>query len=410
MLSVSVFKTNSQDILQILLGLIIALLMLGLGSTTQIEEFKHQVYNWPAPLIGFLCQVVLMPLLSFAFAEAFGMSDAISLSIIAIGSTPGGSTSNLFTKWSKGDLPLSITMTVCSTVLSFGTLPGLLALYGSRYTSDDLQIPFGTVAQSLLLVVVPVSIGIAVRYYSAYWAIWCERIGTAAGIIFIIAAMIFGSITEQSIWNAPAGSYVIGVLLLLTGACLGYFLSWMFKFPRRQARTIALETGIQNSVLTIAILTLSFPVKDGAEEEASRELQQEILQFPLLYSVFLIFDSLLLTGIFYFVAEWDPEEEKAAAKAYEKAHQEASEREINGGKTNAEMEEEKEAKELEEGGAAGASADKADDVEEGGGEKKQQGQADGGDGIGAASATPSKKDEDTAIAKSKSGIAPTGTD
>jgi len=127
-----------QDALSVLLGFIVSLLMLGLGSTTSIKDFKHQLKNWPAPAIGFLCQVVIMPLLAYGAANAFDLSDPISLSIVAIGATPGGSTSNLFAKWSAGDLPLSITMTVCSNLLSFGTLPGLLALYGSQYTSDSL--------------------------------------------------------------------------------------------------------------------------------------------------------------------------------------------------------------------------------------------------------------------------------
>jgi len=313
--------------------------MLGLGATTQLDEFKKQVHNWPAPLIGFICQVGVMPLLAFGAAHAFDLSDPIALSIVAIGSTPGGSTSNLFTKWSRGDLPLSITMTVISTVLSFGTLPGLLALYGSSFTNDSFQIPFVSILQSLLLVVIPVAVGVTVRYFSAYWALWCERVGSACGVLFIVAAIIVGSVTEKSIWNAPAGSYVVGALLLLVGACLGYLLAWLFKFPRRQCRTIALETGIQNSTLTITVLTLSFPVDDNDPE--SKVFLEELLQFPLLYSLFLVIDSLICTGMFHYLAQFDPEEEQAEARLEEKKREEALEREMNGGKTNAELEEEK---------------------------------------------------------------------
>jgi len=249
--------------------------------------------------------------------------------------------------------------------------------------------------------------------YSPYWALWCERVGTAAGVIFIIAALIFGSITEQSIWSAPAGSYVTALLMLTVGSAAGYVLGWMFKFPRRQSRTIALETGIQNSTLTIAILTLSFPVTDGNEE--SKQLQEEILQFPLLYSVFLIVDSVVLTAIFYYVSEWDPEEEKVEAKRLQQEQQDDYEREMNDGKTLAEIEAEK------EGGGEHGENKGAGEGEDGpaegrvGGAGSAAAEAKGGEGdstvsnnnAGAVAPEAKTGEESTAIAKSQSGIAAT---
>ena len=173
--------------------------------------------------------------------------------MIAIGSTPGGSTSNLFTLYSKGDVALSITMTILSNLAAFGMLPLLLLIYTSHLT-DDLQIPFTDILTSLLLVVIPVCVGVVLRYYRPRWAKWTEKLASIVGVLFILAALIFGSISEQSIWAADWQLFVGAAVLLLIGAGLGYLFAWMSGFPRRVCRTIALETGLQNSTFTISVL------------------------------------------------------------------------------------------------------------------------------------------------------------
>ncbi|CAE7941212.1 Slc10a1, partial [Symbiodinium sp. KB8] len=125
--------------------------------------------------------------------------------------------------------------------------------------------------------------------------VWAKRVAIFAsglGVLFILAALIFGSISETAIWKAPWQLFVSSAILLLLGAA---------------ARTIALETGIQNSTFTITVLTFSF----GGEGQDT-EVFNEVLLFPLLYSFFLIVDGILLTALFHYLARFDPEEEKAA--------------------------------------------------------------------------------------------------
>lgn len=75
----------------------------------------------------------------------------------------GGTTSNLFSHWSKGDLPLSITLTIISSLLSFGTLPLLLLIYGSEFTTDEVKIPYTNILTALALVIIPVGVGMSVK-------------------------------------------------------------------------------------------------------------------------------------------------------------------------------------------------------------------------------------------------------
>ncbi len=173
--------------------------------------------------------------------------------MIAIGATPGGSTSNLFTLFSKGDVALSITMTILSNLAAFGMLPLLLLIYTSHLT-DDLQIPFVDIFTSLLLVLVPASLGIVLRYYRPRWAKKVEKAASVVGVLFIIIALVYGSISEESIWTADWELFFGGAILLLLGAGLGYLTAYFSGFSRRVCRTIALETGLQNSTFTISVL------------------------------------------------------------------------------------------------------------------------------------------------------------
>lgn len=107
-------------------------------------------------------QFVLMPLCAYALAKAVGVSNEMGLSMILIGCTPGGSTSNLFTYFSRGDLPLSIAMTVISNTAAFFMMPLLLLIYGPAFTSDSMKIPYTTILAGLLVVLIPVAIGMAI--------------------------------------------------------------------------------------------------------------------------------------------------------------------------------------------------------------------------------------------------------
>lgn len=130
------------------------------------------------------------------------------------------------------------------------------------------------------------------------------------GVIFVVAAFVFGAVTEASIFSADPEVYGTASILLVAGAGLGYLIAFIFRLPHFQCRTIALETGIQNSTLVIAIIALSFPVTDDDPESSSR--QSRALQFPLLYSAFLIIDCIIITGIFLFVSRYDPPDQVQA--------------------------------------------------------------------------------------------------
>lgn len=277
---------------------VVFFLMLGLGATVIIEDFKRNLKHYRALGIAALSQFGWMPLISYGLVKLFDVDNTYAIGIILIGCTPGGSTSNVFTYWSKGDVSLSITMTLCSTILAFGMMPLLIFIYTDEFTNgDDIKVDYGALLGSLAVVVVPVGLGVYTRTRNPDLAKKFEKGATVAGLIFVFAGIIYGSVDKRYVFEeAPDAVFAIAVLMLFIGASFGYSAARLAKVSPSDSRTIALETGIQNSTLTIAIITLSFD--EG-------EVQDQILLYPLLYTIFVVIDSCILSFIFYTMATKD---------------------------------------------------------------------------------------------------------
>lgn len=304
------------DVLQIFMILLVFCLMLGLGSTVRPQNIKDVIKNPKAPAIGFVSQFILMPFTAWAMAKALGVPDTHGLSMILIGCTPGGSTSNLFTYFSRGDLPLSIAMTVVSNTAAFFMMPLLLLILGPSFTSDDVEIPYASIFVGLLVVLIPVGLGMVVLQKNEGVAKKLEKFASALGTIFIAAAIVAGIVQNPHLFTSGWKLYFSAILMLPCAAGFGYGIATLAGLPNKQRRTIFLETGIQNTTLTIAIITLAYPAgKEGSPtKEAEDDLQKDVLAFALMYSLFLIISSCIATFVFRKLSEGEVEEEEGEKK------------------------------------------------------------------------------------------------
>lgn len=109
-----------SDVVTLLAALVIVVVGLGLGSSTTVGDFQVAVKKPKAVAVGWCSQYIFMPLFAFVMATISGLSDPVAVGLILTGSSPGGTTSNLFTYWAKGDVALSITMSFMSTVAAVG--------------------------------------------------------------------------------------------------------------------------------------------------------------------------------------------------------------------------------------------------------------------------------------------------
>jgi BASS family bile acid:Na+ symporter len=268
-----------------LLGVMMMVIMLGMGASLTFKDFAIALRKPQGIVVGLLCQYGLMPLLAFLLATALQLPPAYAVGLILMGCMPGGTTSNIFTYFSKGTLSLSILMTMSSTLVAVVMVPLTLAFY-SQGIQGEWQIPRENVIQVLVVLLVPTVIGIALRKWNANVGAVVEMIGGLLGVVVILFLIVsWVPRNWQLLLQTGFPVYTASIGLGLAGFALGYGLSRLLRQDNRRARTIALETGIQNGPLAVLIVLLTF----------SGTQQQDVLLVPVLYSLFIVLTSSAVT-------------------------------------------------------------------------------------------------------------------
>jgi BASS family bile acid:Na+ symporter len=270
-----------------LLGVMMMLIMLGMGASLTFKDFRIAFRKPQGILVGLLCQYGIMPFLGYLLAVALGLPPPLAIGLILMGCMPGGTTSNIFTYFSKGVLALSIMMTICSTLVAVAMVPVLLEFYsGLRSLPSEYKIPAGNVAQILVVLIVPTVIGIALRKWNPNVGATVELLGGLLGVVVIVFLIVtWVPRNHQLLATTPGPVYAAAIGIGLAGMALGYWLARRLRQDARRARTIALETGIQNGPLGVLIVVLTF---EG-------EMQQQVLLIPVLYSLFIVLTSSAVT-------------------------------------------------------------------------------------------------------------------
>jgi BASS family bile acid:Na+ symporter len=243
----------ARPAIQPLLGLV----MLGMGMTLAPADFRRVAERPAAVAIGVALQFAIMPLAGFALARALGLPPALAAGVVLVGACPGGTASNVVAWLARGDVALSVTLTTASTLLSPLATPALTALYaGTR-----VPVPAGAMLRDIAaIVVVPVAAGVALRALAGARLDRLARILPAFSvaaivtIVAIVVAMNRGRLVEAA---APAALAV--VLHNALGLALGWGAARALGRPEQEARTIAIEVGMQNSGLAAALAAAHFP-------------------------------------------------------------------------------------------------------------------------------------------------------
>ena len=273
-----------------LLGIMMMVIMLGMGASLTWRDFLIAFRKPKGVVVGMLCQFGIMPLLGFVLALALGFGPALTVGLILMACMPGGTTSNIFTYFSKGVLALSILMTTVCTITALVMVPLLVSFYSSiAGLPSEFAIPASNVAQVLLVLLVPTCLGIALRKLNPNIGATVELIGGFMGIVVIVFLVVTWvprnhQLLAETGW--PVYFAVIGLGLI--GMSLGYLLARALRQDANRSRTIALETGIQNGPLAVLIVTLSIV----------QENQQGVLLIPVLYSLFIVISSSVVTLLF----------------------------------------------------------------------------------------------------------------
>lgn len=250
---------QSNILTEVFLPLALAIIMLGMGLSLVVDDFRRILLYPKAISVGIINQIILLPLAAFAVIALMGVEAELAVGLVILTACPGGPTSNLISHLAKGDTALSITLTVVSSLITVFTIPFLVnyAIVEFIPGGEQQALPvFKTIISVLFITLIPVAIGMLIRKRKPNLAKQLDRpvkILSAVFLFIVIAGALF---KEKE--NMVGFFKLIGpaaLLLNLITMAVGFGTSRLTNHNLKQSLTIAIESGIQNGTLGIAIAT-----------------------------------------------------------------------------------------------------------------------------------------------------------
>jgi len=238
------------------LPIALGIIMLGLGLSLTLEDFKRVTKYPKAITIALVCQMVLLPALCFAIAIFSKLSPVLSVGLVLLAASPGGPTANLYSHLSKGDVALNITLTAVNSVLTLFTLP-LVVNLGMEYflgAGQYIPLPFAKVIEVFVVVLVPVAIGMLIKSKAPGFADKMNKPVKIISAVLLIVIIVSVTLREKQVLTDNFAELGIPVLLFnVVSLAVGYYLPMLFKVETKQAIAIGMEIGIHNGTLAIYI-------------------------------------------------------------------------------------------------------------------------------------------------------------
>ena len=235
---------------------LLGIVMFGMGLTLKVSDFKV-VFSRPKDIIiGFIAQFTLMPLIAFALTKAFSLPTEIAVGVILVGTCPGGTSSNVMTYLSKGDVPLSVGMTAVSTLFAPLMTPLLTLLYAGQRVDVNAVAMFLSIVKVVLL---PITLGLVCNYFFEKVTREIVRILPLISTIAII--MIIASVVSaNSARLKTVGVMVVIVVILhnLLGYAAGFGVGKLLRLNTTKCRALSIEVGMQNSGLATSLAVTHF--------------------------------------------------------------------------------------------------------------------------------------------------------
>ncbi len=244
------------------------IIMMGMGLSLTLQDFKRVLKYPKAVFIGFLNQIVLLPIIGYVLIQVFNVDAHIAVGVMIIAACPGGATSNLLTHLAKADTALSVTLTAINSLITIITIPLIVKFGLAEFMSDNTAInaPIGKIAGSLAIVIaIPLTIGMLIKRYSAQFAAKMDkpvRIASALVLLLVIIGLMIKE--KENLGPYFEKSWMIVLSLNLVTMLVGYLTAKIFKLSFKQALTISIESGNQNGTLAIHVAVVSLARPDLA--------------------------------------------------------------------------------------------------------------------------------------------------
>ena len=234
----------------------LGVIMFGMGMSLLPEDFSRVVRQPTAVACGVVGQFLFMPFIAWMIAFAFGLPPELQLGFVILGACPGGTASNVIVYLARGNVALSVTMTACSTIVAVFLTPLLVKLYGSEAIPVDALALFKSV---LTIVLLPVSAGLGMHMLLGKRA---ERVNAVfPSLSVLIIVLVIAAIVGLSHETLPQVGLLLAAAVFVhngLGLALGYGMARVLKLSPEDRRTVAIEVGMQNSGLGVALATQHF--------------------------------------------------------------------------------------------------------------------------------------------------------
>lgn len=237
------------------ISLLLGVIMFGMGLTLSIADFKN-VFKMPkSVMIGVLAQFTIMPTLAFLLALLFKLPPEIAVGVILVGSTPGGTASNVITFLAKGNIALSVSITAVSTLLAPIITPLLMLIFASKW----LPISAGSMVWSIVkIVLLPIILGVVLRMFFEKQV---EKTSSVLPLVSVTTIVLVTSavvaLNTEAILSTGLIIFLIVILHNILGLIIGFVLARLLKLDFKDQKAISIEVGMQNSGLS-ATLALQY--------------------------------------------------------------------------------------------------------------------------------------------------------
>jgi BASS family bile acid:Na+ symporter len=241
--------------------LALALIMLGLGMSLTIQDFLRVLKVPKDFLVGFVCQLILLPIVAFSLIKLLSIPAELALGVMLIAAAPGGVTSNILTKFAKGDVALSISLTAIISLVSIISVPFIV------FTSMDLfeiaiqkEVSMINISLKMFFVVtIPVIIGMTIKHFTENFIKKSSLIIQRLSVTLFVLVFVTIYIEEWDkivIFISSAGQ--IALTLNIVMMIIGFYVAKFFASGVAQQRCISLECGLQNGTLAVFVGTQIF--------------------------------------------------------------------------------------------------------------------------------------------------------
>lgn len=236
----------------------LAVIMIGMGITLSIEDFRRVARLPRQVMIGVAAQFLIMPSLGWSIAHGLDLEPALAVGLILVACCPGGTASNVVSYIARADVALSVLMTMCSTFAAVVMTPLLTKWLAGAYVPVNAWSLFVNTVQ---VVILPVTLGVLLNRYTPRAVHFVLPVAPLMSVVFIalICASIIGA-NARTVRDSALLLFTAVALLHVGGFGLGYLMARLLKLPELSCRTISIEVGMQNSGLGAVLARTSFPL------------------------------------------------------------------------------------------------------------------------------------------------------